>query len=213
MTSGAPRGRPLAMTSRSVLAVATLIAAVVAFLVGVALGSFLWTAPEGPPPERLGPPAPLESVEEPRVPSPAAEAPEATPRGPLPEPYPTRLDRATIDLTGDGSPEVVELYAAVERDTRGRLMWDDGQRWMLVVHAGDPGEGFLLFDDFVQIGRLSFWAIETVEPLNELVLEVATGAGVRVWRVQYDPVQDAFVERESVSASGNVIHRTPADLE
>lgn len=132
-------------------------------------------------------------------------------RGPLTDPYPTQIDAATLDVDGDGTEETVELFAAVERDARGRPMWDDGQRWMLRVREDAAPEGYVLFDDFVQLGRLSFWAVTQPERPAALVLEVAAGAGVRVWSVRYDPARDGFVEGPSVAASGNVVHRTPAE--
>ena len=72
-------------------------------------------------------------------------------------------------------------------------------------------EGYVLFDDFVQLGRLSFWAVTEPGRPAGLLLEVAAGAGVRVWSVRYDPARDGFVEGPSVAASGNVVHRTPAE--
>jgi hypothetical protein len=144
----------------------------------------------------------------------AAEESAPIPRGPLPEPYATLLDSATLDLDADGADEALELFAAVEEDERGRRMWDDGQRWMLRVREAATGDGWVLFDDFVQIGRLSFRAIETTDAPPVLVVELATGAGVRVWTLRYDPRRDAFVEGSSVvAAHGNVVHETPDDVD
>jgi hypothetical protein len=143
----------------------------------------------------------------------AADEPAPIRRGPLPLPYATVIDFATLDLDADGADEVIELFAAIEEDERGRRMWDDGQRWMLRVRDVETGEGWLLFDDFVQLGRLSFRAVETTEPPPVLVVELATGAGVRVWTLRYEPGRDAFVEGSSVAAHGNVVHETPADID
>jgi hypothetical protein len=143
----------------------------------------------------------------------ATDEPAPIRRGSLPRPYATVIDFATLDLDADGADEVVELFAAVEEDERGRRMWDDGQRWMLRVRDSEAGEGWLLFDDFVQIGRLAFRAVETTEPPPVLVVELATGAGVRVWTLRYEPGRDAFVEGSSVAAHGNVVHETPADID
>jgi len=143
----------------------------------------------------------------------AAEESAPIPRGPLPEPYAALLDSATLDLDADGADEALELFAAVEEDERGRRMWDDGQRWMLRVREVATGDGWVLFDDFVQLGRLSLRAVETTEPPPVLVVELATGAGVRVWTLRYDPGGDAFFEGSSVAAHGNVVHQTPADVD
>jgi hypothetical protein len=159
-----------------------------------------------PPSEASAAPSEAVSLE-------AAEEPSPIPRGPLPEPYAALLDSFTLDLDADGADEVVELFAAVEEDERGRRMWDDGQRWMLRVFEPEAGQGWVLFDDFVQLGRLSFRVVETTEPPPVLVVELSTGAGVRVWTLRYDAGRDAFVEGFSVAAHGNVVHQTPADLD
>ncbi|HVS62656.1 MAG TPA: hypothetical protein VMT85_04025 [Thermoanaerobaculia bacterium] len=145
----------------------------------------------------------------------AADGPAPILRGSLPEPYSALLDSVTLDLDADGADEVVELFAAVEEDEQGRRMWDDGQRWMLRVRetGSSDGEGWVLFDDFVQLGRLSFRAVETTEPSPVLVLELSTGAGVRVWTLRYEPDGDAFVEGSAVAAHGNVVHETPAAID
>lgn len=93
-------------------------------------------------------------------------------------------------------------------------MWDDGQRWSLRVRDdATVAQGWLLFDDRIQLDRLSFWAVQTELPPPVLVLQLATGAGVQVWEVRYDASRGGFVEGPKVAAIGNVIHRTPAKLE
>jgi hypothetical protein len=195
-------------------------------LVGVALAR-LWDSPAVPQVlERRGvlpaagegaDPAPSEGGSRQARPAPSApvegDTVEVIRSGPIPELYPMLLDSFALDLTGDGEEERVELYANVERDQRGRLMWDDGQRWMLLARAAGDARAWVLFEDFVQLGRLSFWAVQTVEPPNALIVEIAAGAGVRVWELSYDAALGGFVERASVAASGNVLHRTPNELE
>lgn len=73
-------------------------------------------------------------------------------RPPQPE-WPV-VDSARADVTGDGSPDRVELSADVEVDGAGRLVWDHGHRWRLVVHTAD-GSYVLLRDEFVPSGMLS----------------------------------------------------------
>lgn len=127
---------------------------------------------------------------------------------PLPE---TMLDNAAIDLDLDGAPERVELYAAVQRDDRGRLMWDDGQRWTLIVRDGDAV--YPLFDGYVQLGKVTFWLVDPLDGRPPAILtQVAAGAGVRVERFIYSAEEGGFVSTGVVEASGNVVHETPAEV-
>ena len=126
----------------------------------------------------------------------------------LPE---TMVDNAAIDLDLDGAAERVELYAAVQRDDRGRLMWDDGQRWALIVRDGDAV--YPLFDGFVQLGKVTFWLVDPLDGQPPAILtEVAAGAGVRVERFIYSAEERGFVPTGVVEASGNVVHETPAEV-
>lgn len=126
----------------------------------------------------------------------------------LPE---TLLDNAALDLDLDGAVERVELYADVQRDDRGRLMWDDGQRWALIVRDGDAV--YPLFDGFVQLGKVTFWLVDPLDGRPPAILtEVAAGAGVRVERFVYRSEQRGFVSTGVVEANGNVVHETPAEV-
>jgi len=69
---------------------------------------------------------------------------------------PTLLDSVKIDINKDGQEESIELYTAAERDSKGEIAWDDGQRWLLTVVDGS--NEYILFDDYVQLGDLNFFA-------------------------------------------------------
>jgi hypothetical protein len=131
----------------------------------------------------------------------AAPAPPAPPR--------TELMDTVARLTSATTPERVQLYVDAERDARGRLMWDDGQRWLLQVRRGDAV--YPLFDDYVQLGTLRFW---TVEPnaggAAELVLLKETGAGIQLTTYRWDAAREGFVREERYEASGNVVLASPA---
>lgn len=123
----------------------------------------------------------------------------------------TLLDNAAGDLDGDGAPERIELYAAVDRDPEGRLMWDDGQRWALIVRDGDLI--YHLVNELVQLGKLSFWLVDPMDgDPPAIVVQRATGAGVRVQKYIYDRELRGFVAVAAVEASGNVVHETPPTI-
>ncbi len=158
----------------------------------------------------------------PSVPSPTAEPPgeAVAPRSgdrvvravdSLPSLPQTLLDSAATDLDGDGAPERIELYAAVERDDEGRLMWDDGQRWALVVRDGDLV--YHLVNELVQLGELSFWLVDPMGGARPaIVVQRATGAGVRVEKFVYRERARGYASLGVVEASGNVVHETPPKI-
>jgi hypothetical protein len=118
----------------------------------------------------------------------------------------TLLDSASVNVDGDSVPERVELYAEVQRDRAGRITWDDGQRWLLVVRKGE--ETFTLLDERVQLGTVGFTAVEHASgDQGAIVVETQAGAGVRVRSYVFDRAAGGFVSRDSVSASGIVVHR------
>ncbi len=118
----------------------------------------------------------------------------------------TLLDSASVNVDGDSVPERVELYAEVQRDRAGRIAWDDGQRWLLVVRKGE--ETFTLLDEQVQLGTVGFTAVEHASgDQGAIVVETQGGSGVRVRSYVFDRAAGGFVSRDSVSATGMVVHR------
>lgn len=73
----------------------------------------------------------------------------------------TLLDHTNIDLDKDGQEETIELYTAAEKDSKGEIAWDDGQRWLLTVV--DSNAEFVLFDNYVQLGELNYWLYTSEE--------------------------------------------------
>ena len=120
----------------------------------------------------------------------------------------TLLDSAIADVDRDGMAERVELFAAVERDRQGRVMFDDGQRWALLVRDG--ADVYSLFDGFVQLGRIDFWLVigtDTAPPA--ILLLQRTPNGVLVQKYVFDGQRRVFVSRGFVEAVGDVMHRPP----
>lgn len=121
----------------------------------------------------------------------------------------TLLDSATADVDLDGTPERLELYAAVDRDARGRVMWDDGQQWALVVRDGDAV--YPLVNERVQLGHLRFWVVDRGrDSVPVIVVLRETGSGLQVRPFVFDPGRGAFAPAASLEAAGNVVHASPA---
>ena len=60
----------------------------------------------------------------------------------------TLLDEYIIDFNNDGYDEIIAMYVAAGRDDKGEIMWDDGQRWVLLIHGDN--KDYVLYDDYVQ---------------------------------------------------------------
>lgn len=67
----------------------------------------------------------------------------------------TLLERMHVDVDSDDRDESIELYTSAQRGPDGIMMWDDGQRWLLLVR--DERKISPLFDGYVQLGQLEFW--------------------------------------------------------
>ena len=121
----------------------------------------------------------------------------------------TLLDSAMADVDRDGTPERVELYAAVARDRRGRLMFDDGQRWALLVR--DSTNVYPLFDGFIQLGRIDFWVVMPSDSSAAILLSQRTPNGLLLQKYVFDGRRRAFISTGAVEALGNVLHRPAPD--
>lgn len=119
----------------------------------------------------------------------------------------TLLDSMKIDFDKDGIEEAIELYTAAER-YNGEIAWDDGQNWMLVVK--DTDKDFVLFDDFVQLGGISFYAY--FEDEDFVVTKIQSGtASLTLTEYRFDKDSNNFVVTEKFAAKGNVnmFHHAP----
>ena len=67
----------------------------------------------------------------------------------------TVLEKMYVDVDNDGQDESIELFTSAKRDEDGKMGWDDGQQWLLLVN--DEGKSFPFFDGYVQSGQLEFW--------------------------------------------------------
>lgn len=120
----------------------------------------------------------------------------------------TLLDSASADVDRDGSLERIELYAAIERDRRGRLAFDDGQRWAVVVR--DSAAVYPLFDGFIQLGSIEFWVVDGDSMPPAILLFQRTPHGVLLQKFVFDRQRRAFASQGSLDAVGNVVHQPPA---
>jgi|GEM_PF-1674867 len=103
----------------------------------------------------------------------------------------TELAAYEGDLDGDGQDEQLLLYTSAERDSKGNIMWDDGQKWLLSV---EDGSGFYpLFHEYVQLGSVYFnVAGFENSPIPKVTVLLSTGAGMTLNHYSYEPEQKGF---------------------
>ncbi len=116
----------------------------------------------------------------------------------------TLLDSVKVDIDNDNKEEIIELYTTAQRDKDGEMMWDDGQKWFLLVH--DEDKEYILFDEYVQIGTLEFWVFTSKNDYHILTLQ--TGSAVlKLSDYTYDIERESFVKKDIFNPEFlNVIH-------
>ena len=72
-------------------------------------------------------------------------------------------------------------------------MWDDGQRWFLLVR--DNEKEFVLFDDYVQLGVLEFWVFTSRDEYHIVTLQTGS-AKYKLSDYTYDKEKDAFIRKD-----------------
>ena len=117
----------------------------------------------------------------------------------------TLLERAYVDADSDGTKESVELYTSAKVASDGRMGWDTGHQWVLLVRSGEAV--FPLFDDWVQYGEVQFWVVginknriqgpESTELVRKIYVTVTTGVGMRLLGYYWDK-QNLCYEKEVI---------------
>jgi hypothetical protein len=104
----------------------------------------------------------------------------------------TKLDEFTYDLDSDNSEEKIELYTAAGRNENGEMLWDDGQKWLLVVWDGE--KAYPVLSEYVQLGSVYFTISNNgVGEAANINVIINTGAGhsLRVYTFSKD--RDGFL--------------------
>lgn len=113
----------------------------------------------------------------------------------------TLLDEYEFDFNGDNIMEKVNMYTSAEKAENGEIMWDDGQRWLFVVHGGD--KDYVLFDDYVQLGVINSY-IYTIDQ-NFYIATLSSGtANLTLKSYLYSSHDDMFLETIPFNTEGNV---------
>lgn len=119
----------------------------------------------------------------------------------------TLLDSMKIDFNKDGIEETIELYTVAER-YNGEIAWDDGQHWILV--ARDDYNDYILFNDYVQLGGISFYAYFEDEDFVVTTIQSGT-ASLVLTEYKFDPESNSFNSKVNFTTHGdvNMFHQAP----
>lgn len=156
------------------------------WILAVVLGVLLWGAPRKAPTQPAPPPADVKVSEKEPTTTDLLDKNYA----PVAQDEPGWDYKQTVaaDLDGDGTQERVVIMARVERspDNPGEYLWDDGQPWQVLVESSS-GDQTPVYSRWVQIGQLKgFISEEKKNGGHDLILLELTGAGVSLYRVEYD---------------------------
>lgn len=103
----------------------------------------------------------------------------------------TKLSEFSVDLDLDGEEEKIELYTAAERNENGDMVWDDGQKWLLVIQDGDVY--YSLLDEYVQLGQVYFnVSYYNNESVPTITVITDTGANFKLVNYVYDKEQKGY---------------------
>ena len=104
----------------------------------------------------------------------------------------TKLDKFTYDLDLDNSEEWIELYTAAVRNEKGEMLWDDGQKWLLVVWDGE--KAYPLLSEYVQLGSIYFTISDNgVGEATNINVMINTGSGHSLRAYTFSKDRDAFI--------------------
>ena len=105
--------------------------------------------------------------------------------------------------------EFADIYLATEAETDkdGEILWDDSQRWALVVEG--ESETYVLFDE--DIYGKAYIEVDTVDNLPEITLVTTSSIGLSA--VKYTYQDGAFYEEIVIepNENGNNIYSTFPD--
>lgn len=105
----------------------------------------------------------------------------------------TKIKEFNVDLDRDSKEDNIGLYTTAERDKQGNLMWDDGQKWLLLVQSGD--KFYSLLSEYVQLGSVYFTVSKYSEDtVMKVTVIVPTGTNLKMLSYSFDKNQQGFIE-------------------
>lgn len=110
----------------------------------------------------------------------------------------TMFNKTVVDIDGDGRLDQIESYTSAKRMPDGTMAWDDGQKWVLSVTCNN--QQYILFDDYVQLAELKFFAYVDSGSFHIAILQ--EGQFLTVSDYYFDEKKKIFVGSKKFSMDG-----------
>jgi hypothetical protein len=106
----------------------------------------------------------------------------------------------------DNTEEKIELYTAAGRDEKEEMLWDDGQKWLLVVLK--EGKAYPLLSKYVQLASVYFSVSNNAEgEVSNINIILNTGAGFSIRTYAFNTEKDGFAGGiVYTSKDTNIVH-------
>ncbi|MGE5404503.1 MAG: hypothetical protein ACM3PP_06145 [Candidatus Saccharibacteria bacterium] len=113
----------------------------------------------------------------------------------------TMLRKVQVDADQDGAEESIELFTSAQRDSKGEMMWDDGQKWLLLLR--DENKGYVLFDDRIQLGQMQFGAYVETNGSFHVVTIQDNSVNIEYTDYLFNPQRNSFTVEKSANPQAN----------
>lgn len=110
------------------------------------------------------------------------------------------LERMEYPFGTDGKEASIELYTSAQVASDGRMGWDTGHQWTLLVQHED--RSFALYDEYVQYGEVQFWVSglnpdeivgpESADLEQHIYVMVTTSVGFTMYDCVWDSENTCF---------------------
>ncbi|MCX7714568.1 MAG: hypothetical protein N2171_02420 [Clostridia bacterium] len=123
----------------------------------------------------------------------------------------TQVSTYSCDIDEDGQDEIISLYTSAGKDKKGKILWDDGQNWVLEMHDGN--EYYTLFSGYVQLGNLYFEVSDYYKDSGTtpvVTLIESESANFKVINYMYDVKEKHYTQKivfDSASDASGGINR------
>jgi len=113
----------------------------------------------------------------------------------------TLLESFNYDFDFDGTEEAMNLYTSAQKDSKGEIMWDDGQVYELIIH--DDDKDFILFNEYVQLGHINYYVYLENNVFTVTIVSPRT-ASLTVTDYVFDKDSNSFLVNKLIEKTRDV---------
>lgn len=121
----------------------------------------------------------------------------------------SKIDSYSFDIDGDGTEEIIQLTTSAAKDSKGRILWDDSQKWVVEVLDGEDIYT-LMPADLVSNGGVYFEFYQNSEITKNCIrILISSSAGFSVKEYEYVKDKKAFTEAEPIKVQNLLYSSIP----